>query len=88
LQLIPPTATLIFVLNLPTDVSLFKKIARNRYSKHLRIIFSIYDSKNWKILDLSNYTKTYRSSDSHHLNLKGAELFKKAFKHAIHSNEK
>jgi hypothetical protein len=88
LQLIPPTATLIFVLNLPTDVSLLKKIARNRYSKHLRIIFSKYDSKNWKILDMSNYTKTYRSSDSHHLNLKGSELLKKAFKEAINSNKK
>ena len=88
LELIPPTATLIFVLNLLTDVSLLKKFARNRYSKHLKIIFSKYDSTSWKILDIGNYNKSCRSSDSHHLNMKGSELLKNALKEEFHSNRK
>jgi hypothetical protein len=88
LQLIPPTSTLIFVLNLPIDVSLLKRFARNRYSKHLKNILSKYDSTIWKLLDISNYDKSCRSSDSHHLNLKGAELLKKALEEEFHSKRK
>lgn len=83
LNLIPQTAIVIYIINLPSNVSWLRNKHRKIYAYHFKSAITKRGFNYSKILDLSNLDESYRSSDSHHLNSKGADLLGEKIKAAL-----
>ena len=86
LNLIPLTASVILIINLPNNVSWLRNKHRKIYTYQLKNAITKRGFNYSKILDVSNFDESYRGFDSHHLNSKGAELLGKKIKAALDKN--
>lgn len=86
LDLIPLTASVIYIINLPNNVFWLRNKHRKFYSNHLKKSIINHGFNHSKILDISNLDESYRSLDSHHLNSEGAEHLHKKIEAALDKN--
>lgn len=86
LNLIPLSASVICIINLPNNVFWLRNRHRKIYTNHLKNAITKRRFNYSKILDISNLDQSFRGFDSHHLNSKGAELLVKKIQAAIDKN--